>query len=359
MRVSRMGVRGRKAAKKAPGSAPGSLVHVGERRQEEPRLSLVTYDHERLEETVLGAVSELDAAPAAAVRWINLEGIHETSVVETLGSRFDLHPLLLEDVLNTNQRPKIELYEEHLFCVLKMLDVIPEKNWIETEQVSLVLGRDYLISFQEVTGDVFDPIRTRLRSGRGRIRGSGADYLFYALLDSVVDHYFIALESLEDRIELLETEVLERPSEATLQSIRGLKNELILVRRSIWPLRDSVVALARDEPDLISDKTRIYLRDVHDHLVQAFDTLESLRDSAATLLDMYLSTSSNRMNEVMKVLTVIATIFIPLTFIAGVYGMNFQNMPELEVAWAYPAVWAVMILVAVALLFYFRRRGWI
>jgi len=229
---------------------------------------------------------------------------------------------------------------------------------VSSEHVSLILGGDYVLSFQEDPGDVFEPVRNRIRSGKERMRRSGADYLFYALVDAIVDYYFEVLEQLSDDIEELEQEVVERATASTLRSVHNLKREMILLCRSVWPIREAVNALVRDESKLVTDSTRIFLRDLYDHTIQVIDTVETLRDILSGLLDVYLSSLSNRMNEVMKVLTIMSSIFIPLTFIVGVYGMNFKYMPELESSWGYPGVWVIMILTAIGLLALFRRRGW-
>jgi len=280
-------------------------------------------------------------------------------VIEKLGTAFDLHPLLLEDILSTAQRPKFEDYEKSIFLVLKMLRFGDDHQVVETEQVSLIVGPNFVLSFQERVGDVFDSVRDRLRSGKGRIRKLGADYLAYSLLDAIVDSYFLVLEKLGERIEDLEEELVSDPSQKTLRHIHTLKREMITLRRSIWPLRELVGGLQRSESPLVAESTRVYLRDVYDHTVQIIDTIESFRDMVSGMLDIYLSSVSNRMNAVMKVLTIIATLFIPLTFIAGVYGMNFEHMPELKWRYSYAVVWAVMIGVASIMLAYFRRKKWL
>ncbi|RPI27462.1 MAG: magnesium/cobalt transporter CorA [Acidobacteria bacterium] len=344
--------------KKGPGSSPGTLVYMGERTGKEIRLSVIDYDDSRLTERDdipldhIGALKE-----TATVSWINVEGISDPKVIEELGKRFGLHPLLLEDTLNPRQRPKVESYDTYLFLVLKMLYL--EKDEIRSEQVSMVLGPHYVISFIEDPGDIFDPVRDRIRAQRGRIRQMGADYLLYALVDAIVDHYFIVIESVEERIERLEDEVFTRPTPATLQAIQSLKTELLYLRKSVWPLREALSVLLREEGPLITEHTEFFFRDVYDHTIQVIDTLESLRDTVSGLLDIYLSSLSHRLNEVMKVLTIIATIFIPLTFLVGVYGMNFDYMPELRMHWAYPAVWMVMLIIAGLMLLFFRRRGWL
>jgi len=332
---------------------------MGEKTVAKVRLSVIDYDQGRLTERddippeQLGALKE-----TSTVSWINVEGISDPAVIEEIGKRFGLHPLLLEDILNPRQRAKMENYESYIFLVLKMLYVEKDGD-IRSEQVSFVLGPHYVISFLEDPGDIFDPVRERIRAQRGRIRVMGPDYLLYALVDAIVDHYFIVLERLEERIELLQDEVFTRPTPTTLHSIQRLKTELLYLRKSVWPLREALSSLLREQCPLLTDKTEFFFRDIYDHTIQVIDTLESLRDTVSGLLDIYLSSLSHRLNEVMKVLTIIATIFIPLTFIVGVYGMNFRFMPELDVPWAYPLVWTIMVVIACVMLVFFRKKGWL
>ncbi len=341
------------------GAPPGTLIHVGERKAERTRIRLIDYNAETLIEKDL---ERLDPEPErrqdASVHWLNIDGIHDVSVIEAAGRRFAIHPLVQEDILNTGQRPKLEDYENYLFLVVKMLQSDPSGG-LRTEQISLVLGPDYVLSFQELEGDVFDRIRERLRTGKGRIRRMGADYLAYALLDAIIDSYFLILEDLGDRIEALEEELIVHPTPPTLRKIHQFKREMIHLRKSIWPLREVLGALQRQEAPLVQESTQVYLRDVYDHTIQIVDTVETYRDIIAGMLDLYLSSLSHRMNEVMKVLTIIATIFIPLTFIAGVYGMNFDYMPELHWKWSYPILWGLMLLTFFGMLWYFRRKKWL
>jgi len=288
-----------------------------------------------------------------------VDGIHQVEVLELLGECFGLHPLVLEDILNTDQRPKMEDFSEYIFVVLKTFSYNDQSDEVEPEQISLILGPSLVLSFQERAGDVFDPIRERIRNGKGRIRRMGADYLAYALLDSIVDHYFIVLEQVGEDVEFLEEELVTNPTPETLQTIHNLKREMIFLRKSVWPLREVIGALERGESSLIKESTGIYLRDVYDHTIQVIDTIETFRDMISGMLDIYLSSVSNRMNEVMKVLTIIATIFIPLTLVAGIYGMNFQYMPELGWRWGYPIVWLVMLVIGAVMLVYFRRKKWL
>jgi magnesium transporter len=342
------------------GLPPGTLVHIGEKKVEKARITIMDYDETNLEEK--GAKTIEESYPfkdKPTVTWINIDGLHEVEIIEKLGSHFGLHPLLLEDILNTDQRPKMEDYGDYIFVVLKMLYPGENKDEIEAEQVSLILGSNFVISFQESEGDVFDPVRDRIRKNKGRIRKAGADYLAYALLDAIVDNYFLILENVGEKIEDTEQQLATNPSPETLQYIRELKNEMIFLRKSIWPLRELINGLERCESTLIHQSTGAYLRDVYDHTIQIIDTVESYRDMISGMVDIYLSSISNKMNEVMKVLTIFASIFIPLTFVAGVYGMNFEFMPELTWRWGYFALLALMALIGISLVFYFKRKRWL
>jgi len=345
---------------KAPGSMPGTLVHTGQRKVENVRIRLIDYNADKIEERQLDGVDEcfpfIDSPP---VTWVNIDGLHDTSVAETVAERFNVHRLALEDVLSTDQRPKVENYEDHFLVILKMLSFEPEGDAIVAEQVSFIVGPTYLFSFQERFGDVFEPVRERLRQSKGRIRSRGTDYLAYALIDAVVDNYFRILEGMGDTIEEVEETVLAQPTLETLHRIHHLRREMLVVRRAVWPLREVLGQMYRGEIDLITEETQFFLRDVYDHSVQVIDTTETLREVLSGAMDLYLSGESNRMNEVMKVLTVIATIFIPLSFFAGLYGMNFDFMPELHVRWAYPVLLGFMATVLAGMLWAFRRKGWL
>jgi magnesium transporter len=341
------------------GLPPGALVPTGERRMERVKVRLVDYDRDRLEERELSTIEEsFPYRDTPSITWINVDGIHDAEVMEKIGRHFGIHSLVLEDVLSIGQRPKTEDFDDYIFLVLKMLLYQEESEEVRAEQVSLILGRNFVISFQEIEGDVFNAVRERIRLSKGRIRRAGADYLAYALLDAVVDGYFVILERLGERIEELEDRLLADPGPETLRDIYTLKREMIFLRKSVWPLRELLSGLERTESDLIDKSTVIYLRDVYDHTIQVMDTVESFRDMASGMLDTYLSSVSNRMNEVMKVLTIIATIFIPVTFIAGVYGMNFDHMPELHWRFSYFGALGAMGLVALVMVIYFRRKGW-
>ena len=342
------------------GLPPGALVHVGEKRIDKADITIIDYSAKDLKELKTKKIEDcFPFKKTPTVTWMNIDGVSDVEVVEKIGAYFDVHPLVLEDIVNTDQRPKMEDFEKYIFLVIKMLKYDDKSRQISVEQVSFILGSNFVISFQEFTGDVFDSVRARIRNNKGRIRKLGADYLMYALVDAVVDNYFTILEKIGENIEGLEELLVDNPNPETLQSIHHLKRELIFLRKSIWPLREVISGLQRGESRLIRKNTGIFLRDVYDHTIQVMDTIETFRDMTSGMLDIYMSSVSNKMNEVMKVLTIFAAIFIPLTFIAGVYGMNFQNMPELSIPWAYPLVWAVMIAIGVSLLAYFRHKKWI
>jgi magnesium transporter len=335
-------------------------VHVGETKAEKVRITIVDYDEHHFEEKVVKTIEEcFPFTDKLTVSWINIDGVHQQEIVEKIGGHFNVHPLVLEDIMNTRQRPKMEDFDRTLFMTLKMLRYSEDEKRAEAEQVSVILGLNFVISFQEREGDVFGPIRERLRASKGRIRQMGADYLAYALIDAIVDNYFTVLEKLGDGIEDLEEELVANPTPETLQTIHHMKREMIFLRKSVWPLREVVNRLERWESPLINKSTGIYLRDVYDHTIQVIDSIETFRDVLSGMLDIYLSSVSNRMNEVMKVLTIIATIFIPLTLVAGIYGMNFRFMPELESVLGYPIVLLIMLCVAMLMLIYFRRKRWL
>ncbi len=345
---------------KGLGLPPGTLVHVGERKTEQVRISCIDYDENRFDEKQVPRAEQCaDFKKTPTVTWINVDGIHEVEVIRKLGNDFGLHSLVLEDILNTSQRPKIEEFEKFIFVVLKMLQFDHKNESVEVEQVSMVIGENFLISFQERAGDVFEQVRERLRTGKGRIRSMRVDYLAYSLVDALVDNYFAIMEKLGEKIEGLEEEVLIQPAEKTVQKIHFVKREMVRLRRSVWPLREVISGLQRNDSGIIQEGTQIYLRDVYDHTIQVMDTIESYRDIVSGLVEVYLSSVSNRMNAVMKVLTIIATIFIPLTFVAGIYGMNFQHMPELEWKWGYPCVILVMGAIFIVMLVYFRSKKWL
>jgi magnesium transporter len=342
------------------GLPPGTPVFVGEQKAEVAKITILDYDETQFQQREVKEVEECFLfRETPTVTWINVDGLHDIDVIEKIGKHFDMHPLILEDIVNTQQRPKMEEFEKYIYIVLKMLYYDEETEGTQVEQVSLILGENYVISFQEREGDIFNPVRERIRNGKGRIRKMGPDYLAYALLDAVVDHYFTILEKDGEKVEILEDDVIKDPNPDTFQDIHKLKRDMIFLRRSVWPLRELINGLERVETALIRKSTRIYLRDIYDHTIQVIDTLETYRDMLSGMHDTYLSSVSNRMNEVMKVLTIIATIFIPLTFIAGIYGMNFEFMPELKWHWAYFTVWGVIAVIAVLMVIFFKRKKWL
>ena len=353
-----MPARSSKESAKA-GLAPGTLVHIGEPRSEKVKITVFDYNASSFDEREASVEDCAALAKKETVTWINVDGIHNVGLVEKLGRLFDLHPLTLEDIVSTRQRPKMEDFDAYCYLVLRMPYFERRGGRIRAEQISIVLMKNAVLSFQEREGDVFDSIRDRIRHDKGRVRKCGADYLAYALMDAIVDNGFAILETLGERIEGLENRVLGKPEPPVVKDIHALKRELILLRKAIWPLREVLANLSRDESPLISKSTALYLRDVHDHTIQVVDAIETLRDMVSGMLDVYLSVVSNRMNEVMRVLTVIATIFIPLTFLAGIWGMNFKHMPELDWRWAYPAVLAVMVVIALVMVAYFKRKKWL
>jgi magnesium transporter len=349
----------KKTSKKA-GLSPGTLVYIGEKKAETTKFALINYDREQLQEKELAAIDESfpykDTPP---VTWININGLREINVIEKIGHHFDIHPLTLEDIVNTGQRPKAEEYDEYVFIVFKMLFYDDANDHITSEQVSLILGAHYLISFQEKEGDVFNFVRERIRKAKGRIRRSGPDYLAYALIDATVDHYFFILEKVGEKMEQMEEELLENPIPQTMRRIHSLKREMIFFRKQVWPIRELLNHLLHEESQLVQESSHIFFRDIYDHTIQVIDTIESMRDVLTGMLDLYLSTVSNKMNEVMKVLTIMATIFIPMTFVAGIYGMNFKFMPELEWKWSYPLLWVVLVTMFILMLFWFKRKRWL
>jgi magnesium transporter len=342
------------------GLPSGSVVYTGERQGGPVRISVIDFDEASFRETVVTSVEDL--APfrdRPTVTWINVDGVHDVELLEKLGESFGLHRLVMEDISNTDQRPKMEDYGDHLYVVLRMLSVGPDGG-IVSEQLSLVLGGNFLLSFQEgIEGDVFSVIREHLRTGRGRVRKMRADYLAYAMIDAVVDHYFVVLEKLGERIESLEAELISDPKRETLGQLYAHKREMIFLHNAVWPLREVVAALGRHDSSLIAESTSPYLRDVYDHVTHIMDSVDIHREMLSGMLDVYLSSVSNRLNEVMKVLTVISLVFMPLTFIAGVYGMNFRYMPELQWRYGYGLALLLMLGVAGFMVAYFRRRKWL
>jgi magnesium transporter len=346
---------------KKRGMEPGTLMHIGERVADEPRITVIEYDEEVYSSREVKDLSACRAYPERdTVTWINVDGVHEPKTIEALGQQFGLHPLVLEDIMNTGQRPKLEEYDECIFIVLKMLDVEEKTERIMVEQMSLVLGKGFVITFGERAGDVFDPVRDRIKKSLGKIRKQKADYLAYRLVDSIVDNYFVALDTMGDLLETVEEQITEDPTNVDARELHTLKREMLFLRKAILPARELLGTFARSEDtDVVRESTLVYLRDVHDHCVQVSETLEVQRDILASMLDVYHSATANRMNEIMKVLSIVSTIFMPLTFIAGIYGMNFEHMPELKERYAYPIVLLLMALSGVAMMVWFRRKKWI
>jgi len=344
-----------------PGSAPGTLV--ADPAAEQPRVTVIAYGADGVQEGTLDSLAELERLElTAAVTWINIDGLGDARFIEALGQRFGLHPLALEDVLGVHQRPKAEVYDEQLFVVTRMPEV---RDTLVTEQIALFVGDGWLLSFQERAGDCLEPVRQRLRGGRGKIRSNGPDYLLYALVDAITDAYFPVLERYGERLEQLEDEVLADPGPRVVARIHELKHDLLTLRRVVWPMRELLNTLIRGDSPRIHAQTGIYLRDCYDHVIQLMDIVETYREIASGLIDIHLSSQTARMNEIMKVLTIIATIFIPLGTIAGIYGMNFDpevspwNMPELGWRYGYPFALGIMLSMATGLLVWFWRRGWL
>ncbi len=342
------------------GLPPGTATYSGEPKEEHIRITVLDYNGETFHETEVSGIEECAHCKGSeATTWINVDGIHDASLISEFGKLFEIHPLALEDIANPWQRPKLEDYDQFLYVVLRMLSYDEAHNEVTGEQVSLILTDHCVISFQERPGDIFEGLRERIRKGKGRIRNMGADYLLYSLLDTVLDQYFLILERLGERIEDVENQVISDPRPDSINDIHRLKQEMIFLRKAVWPLRELINVLERGESPLMTEAVHRYLRDAYDHTIQAIDTVETFRDMLASLHDTYLSGLSQRMNEVMKVLTIIATIFIPLTFIAGIYGMNFDKMPELRWPWGYGGVLALMLMIGIGMIVYFKRKRWL
>ncbi|TCV82872.1 magnesium/cobalt transporter CorA [Sulfurirhabdus autotrophica] len=353
-------MRPKKRAHKS-GMSPGSLVYVGDKTAaSDARIMLFDFDeHHVVEKPVHNIVDCLPFANAKSVTWINVDSVLLPGVLEAFGKVLNFHPLMLEDILHTDQRPKYEDYGDYIFFVLKMLDFDTIKNEITIEQLSLVLGENYLISFQERPGDSFEPLRERIRKSVGRIRKSRPDYTAYALMDLVVDGYFDVLEKIGDKIESVEAILASNPKTDTLRMIHELRRELIFLRKSVWPLREVIASMQRSESPLIHESTELFLRDLHDHVIRVADSIDTYRDMLSSMQDVYLSSISNRTNDIMKVLTLFSSIFLPLTFITGIFGMNFHNFPELEWRYGLQITFALMVLLGVGMYLYFRLKKWL
>ncbi|MCE5316206.1 MAG: magnesium/cobalt transporter CorA [Parachlamydia sp.] len=349
----------RKRLKKA-GQSPGTLTVPEREWGEKIAVSLIEYDKTHITENPRATIKDcLVSLDKPSITWINIHGIYDTQAIETLGRHFGLHPLMLEDIVTSGQRSKLDDYKKSIFIVLRLLKYNQDRQDIEDEQVSIILGSNYVITFEEAPEDVFDPVRDRIRKKNSIITQRGADYLCYALMDCIVDHAFLILEKLDERIEKLELQLLNKEPKTLVTDIQRVKHDIVLLRKSVWPMREVIGQFRRLDTPLIKDTTKLYMQDVYDHTIQVIDTIESFRDVSGGLLDIHLSNLNMRMNEIMKVLTIVATIFVPLTFIASIFGMNFEHMPELHSKWGYPISLGVMAAVALSMLFFFRRNKWI
>ncbi len=353
-------LRKRKRASDKAGMPPESLVFVGEQKIDKPVISVFQYEPEHSDDREYTLEEALAVQTTAdKITWFNIEGLHDVELVKQICDKFSVPPLLVEDILNTSERPKVDIIGDVLFVVLRMLWQNDKDGSITKEHMSIVLGKDYILTFQEgVLGDVFDPIRIRLRMGKGKLRKQKIDYLCYELIDAIVDGYFGILEDLGDKIEMLEESILIQPDKDPLRELHNVRNDLLNVRRSVWPLRDVINNIQREDDTFFSKGTQLYLRDLYDHTVQELETVETYRELLSALQDIYLSSISNRMNEIMKVLTIITTIFIPLSFIAGLYGMNFKYMPELEYKYGYPIIVLVMLIISFIMIRIFIKKKW-
>jgi magnesium transporter len=342
------------------GMPPGSIVFVGDKRIKNARMRMYRITEDKFSEEDIEKVGRLpDKSESNVIKWFNFEGLHQTAFIEKIGDHFGLDPLILEDVVNTEHYPKIEIHEDKIFIVAKILRYDKEHKLVDTEQFSMMIGNGYVISFNESDSIIFDPIRDRLRKKRTRFLDIGAAYLGYALLDTIVDNYFVELDKIRDMIDEMEFELGRNISSSTIGDINAIKRELIHLHRYITPVREIITHYMKNDSELVGDDLQPYLKDLYDHVVQIINNAETLRELSATTMDLYHTIQSNRMNEVMKVLTVIATIFIPLTFIAGVYGMNFEHMPELKWEWGYPAVMLLMAALSALMLLYFKKKKWL
>ena len=330
------------------------------RRSHDISVDVVQYNADSFGEYTLDSLTDLSKpTDASKVHWTNVTGVHDPQLVKEIGEIFNLHPLVLEDIANTSQRPKLEEFDDYAYVVAKMVMFRNQGIAIRSEQISFVLGKNYLLTFQEESGDVFEGVRKRIRESKGRIRSQGGDFLLYALLDAIIDHYFVVLERFGEELERIEDAVLESYDTADMiRSVYSVRRELVLLRKAVWPLRELIKGLQDTELKLIQKKTKLFVRNLYDHTVQVMDTIESFRDLVSSIREMHMTAMSNKMNAIMKVLTIIATIFIPLTFVAGIYGMNFEYMPELKWRLGYPISIAVMVGMAGAMVYYFKRKRW-
>lgn len=345
---------------KKVGKPPGSVIYTGTKSTKELFIEAFDYNAEQYTEKELNSVEEaFNFKGSDSITWINVNGLNHVEAIEKIGNHFNLHPLVLEDIVSISQRPKLDEHDDYLFVVVKMLHHAKDDTLV-SEQVSFILGKGYVLSFQEAEGDVFDTVRERIRHGKGRVRNMQADYLLYVLMDAIVDHYFTIIEALGDKIEDYEDCIFSGEVNKTInKDIQDLKREILKIRRAIFPLRDVINRIEKHEGTLILKKTKTFYRDIYDHLIQVSENIDIYREMIWSLMDMYMTTISNKLNEVMKVLTIMSSIFIPLTFIAGVYGMNFDNIPELHYKNAYFILWGVMIVLFLVMLYYFKRKKWL
>lgn len=344
--------------KELVGKAPGSLIYTGEVVDAPIEISVIRYGEDHYDSFILkNAADAHEEKGVDHISWINVDGIHNVDIIKTIGKDFKLHSLLLEDILNIEQRPKVEIYGDNLVVFFKMMYL--HDDVLDIEPISLVLGPNYLISFQEKKGDIFDNVRTRLKNANGRIRKRGSDYLLFALMDAVVDNYFVVMEDIAEKLELLEDKLFEDTDNKLLYELQQYRKQIVSMRRSVYPLREVVNKLNRAEFGIISEDTERFFRDLYDHTIQIIETIETFKETVSSLKDVFMTGVSNRMNEIMKVLTLIATIFIPITFVAGVYGMNFENMPELSWEYGYVSAWGLMLLMGAAMLVYFKKKKWL
>jgi len=341
------------------GMPAGSLIHIGERKVDKIKIKLINYgEHDYIEQDIENIAQCFEFKDDKTITWINIDGIHDTDMLSKLGDCFGFHPLILEDILNTEQRPKVEDFTDYIYVVLKMIDYEKNLKEVTFDQVSIILGKNYLISLHERPLDIYETVKNTLKKDRSKIRKAGSDYLAYLLMDSIIDNYFSVLENVGERIENIENKIITNPSPKTLKATHNLKRDMLFMRKSVWPLREVISKLERGEISLIKNSTRIYIRDIYDHIIQVIDTIETYRDMLSGMIDIYLSSISNRLNEVVKILTIISTIFIPITFIASIYGMNFKFIPEFSWKWSYPVVWFIMLAVIITMVIYFKRKKW-
>ena len=345
---------------KKPGLSPGTLLYTGKKYRENIEIDLIDYSENYFFEKKNVKLKEIDDyCNTTSITWINVEGLHETEVIADIGKIYGIHTLTMEDILHLEQLPKVETFDSYIFTTVKMLSLDSNEK-VEDEQLGIILGKNFVITFQEgKDGDVFEPLRDRIRKGNGRIRGMAADYLYYAILDIIIDNYFVVMEEIGEKIAVYEEKLMFAPEENIIKEIYSLKREIIFLRKSIVPLREMILKIQHCECELIETKTEIFLRDLYDHSLQVIDMVETYREMVSGLLELYLSSLSNRMNEVMRTLTTISTIFIPLTFIVGVYGMNFVNMPELKFKYGYYIIWGFMIGIGIFMYKYFKNKKWI